>query len=215
VVRCTRRPVDVIGLGDAEYRLSSVVEGFLTVRSLRGVLAASVCLLAVPVALLFQLIVGSGAEIVLHLVGGVGCLLTAFAAFDFEPPRWLPWVGCLSIGAFGATFLLQGISQLLHIDWLTHLAFQILGQQFETWSADVFLVWCSATVLLMSHGKVKLFGISVMALAVSAEIYSYGVRYFGSGAVSPLLKLVLLLPFVWLLLESSKKIPLPQEARKA
>jgi len=215
VVRCSRRPVAVIGLRDAEYRLSSVVEGFLTVRSLRGVLAASVCLLAVPVALLFQLIVGSGAEMVLHLVLGVGFLLTAFAVFDFGPTRWLPWVGCLSIGALGVTFLLQGISQLLHIDWLTYLAFQILGQQFETWSVDVFLVWCSATVLLMSHGKVKLFGISVMAVAVSAEIYSYGVRYFGSGAVSPLLKLVLLLPFVWLLLESSKKIPLPQEAKKA
>jgi hypothetical protein len=217
VVRCGRRPVVMIGLLDAEYRMGTVVEGSLTVRSLRGVLAASVCLLAVPVAFLFQLIVGSGAEIVLHLVGGVGCLLTAFAVFDFEPPRWLPWIGCLSIGAFGATFLLQGISQLLHIDWLTYLAFQILGQQLETWSVDVFLVWCSATVLLMSHGKVKLFGICVMAVAVSAEIYSHVVRYFGSGAggVSPLLKLVLLLPFVWLLLESSKKIPLPEGARKA
>jgi len=187
------------------------------VRSLRGVLAASVCLLAVPVALLFQLIVGSGAELVLHLVLGVGFLLTAFAVFDFVPPRWLPWVGCLSMGALGVTFLLQGISQLLHNDWLTYLAFQILGQKVEAWSGDVFLVWCSATVLLMSRGKAKLFGIGVMALAVGAEIYSYGVRYFGSGAggVSPLLKLVLLLPFVWLLLESSKKIPLPEGARKA
>jgi hypothetical protein len=187
------------------------------VRSRRGVLAASVCLLAVPVALLFQLIVGSGAEMVLHLAGGVGFLLTAFAVFDFKPPRWLPWVGCLSIGAFGITFFLQGISQLLHIDWLTYLAFQILGQRVEALSADVFLVWCSATVLLMSHGKVKLFGIGVMALTVSAEIYSNGVRYFGSGTggVSPLLKLVLLLPFVWLLLESSKKVPLPEGVRKA
>jgi len=197
--------------------LATFVEGSLTVRSRRGVLAASVCLLAVPVALLFQLIVGSGAEMVLHLVGGVGFILTAFAVFDFEPPRWLPWVGCLSIGAFGVTFLLQGISQLMHIDWLTYLAFQILGQQVEALSADVFLVWCSATVLLMSHGKVKLFGICVMALAVGAEIYSNVVRYFGSGAggISPLLKLVLLLPFVWLLLESSKKIPLPEGAKKA
>jgi hypothetical protein len=70
-------------------------------------------------------------------------------------------------------------------------------------------------VLLISRGKVKLFGIGVMALAVGAEIYSYGVRYFGAGGGSPLLKLVLLLPFVWLLLESSKKIPLPEGARKA
>jgi hypothetical protein len=206
----------MIGL-DSEYRLYTVVEGFLTVRSLRGVLAAIVCLLAVPVAFLFQLIVGSGAEMVLHLVLGVGFLLTAFAVFDFEPPRWLPWIGCLSIGVLGATFLLQGISQLLHIDWLTYLAFQILGQRVETLSGDVFLVWCSATVLLISHGKVKLFGIVVMALAVSAEIYSYVVRYFGSGVggVSPLLKLLLLLPFVWLLIESSKRIPPPQGAKKA
>ena len=215
-MRWSRRPVAMIGL-EAEYRLVIVVEGCLTVRSLRGVLAASVCLLAVPAALLFQLIVGSGAEIVLHLVLGIGFLLTAFATFDFAPPRWLPWVGCLSIGALGVTFLLQGISPLLHNSGLTYLAFQVLGQQFETLSGDVFLVWCSAVVLLLSHGKVKLFGIVVMALAVSAEIYSYVVRYFGSGAggVSPLLKLVLLLPFVWLLLESSKKIPLPQGAKKA
>ena len=94
-------------------------------RSLRGVLAASVCLLGVSAALLFQFIVGSGAEIVLHFVLGVGFLLTAFAVFDFGPPRWLPWVGYLSIGALGVTFLLQGISQLLHNDWLTYLAFQI------------------------------------------------------------------------------------------
>jgi hypothetical protein len=187
----------------------------LAVRSPRGVLAASVCLLAVPLALLFQLILGSGAELVIHLVAGVGFLLTAFAVFDFKPPRWLPWVGCLSIGALGATFLLQGISQLVHNDWLTHLAFQVLGQEFEGVSVDVFLVWCGIAVLLISHGKVKIFGICGMALAVGAEIYSSGVRYFGSGAdaVSPLIKLTLLLPFVWLLLESSKKSLLSERGK--
>jgi hypothetical protein len=141
-----------------------------------------VCLLAVPVAFLFQRIVGSGAEIVLHLVLGVGFLLRAFAVFDFGPTRWLPWVGCLSIGALGVTFLLQGISQLLHNDWLTYLAFQILGQQVDTWSGDVFLLWCGATVLLISHRKVKVFGIGVMTLAFSAEIYSKTVQYIGSRA---------------------------------
>jgi hypothetical protein len=48
-------------------------------------------------------------------------------------------VGRLSVDPrFRATFLLQGISQLLHNDWLTYLAFRILGQQFEAWSGDVF-----------------------------------------------------------------------------
>jgi hypothetical protein len=106
---------------------SLLVEGSLAVRSLRGVLAASVCLLAVPIAFLVQLVVGSGAELMLHLVLGVGFLLTAFAVFDFQPPRWLPWVGCLSIGALGATFLLQGISQLLHNDWLSTWRFKSSG----------------------------------------------------------------------------------------
>src|SRR5215212_4655834 len=35
----------------------------------------------------------------------------------------------------------QGISQLLHNESLTYLAFQVLGQQFEGLSADVFLLW--------------------------------------------------------------------------
>ena len=202
---------------DAEHPWAPLWEGSLAVRSRRGVLAASVCLLAVPVALLVQLIVGGGAELMLHLVLGVGFLLTAFAVFDFEPPRWLPWVGCLSSGALAVTFLLQGISQLLHNESLTYLAFQVLGQQFEGLSADAFLLWACAAVFLTGQGKVKVFGICVMGLAVCAEIYSNGVRYFGSGAggVSPLLRLVLLLPFVWLLLEGSKKIPLPETARAA
>src|SRR4029453_6793365 len=104
----------MIGL-DSEYRLYTVVEGFLTVRSPRGGLAAIVCLLAVSVAFLFQLIVGSGAEMVLHLVLGVGFLLTAFAVFDFEPPRWLPWIGCLSFGVLGASILFKGLSRLVHL----------------------------------------------------------------------------------------------------
>jgi hypothetical protein len=45
-VRCSRRPVAVIGLLDAIY-LGGAVEGPLTLRSGRGVLAASGCLLAV------------------------------------------------------------------------------------------------------------------------------------------------------------------------
>ena len=183
-------------------------------RSLRGVVAAGICLLAVPVAFLFQIVVGSGAEIVLHLVLGVGFVLTAFAVFDVEHTRWLTWLGCLSIGGLGTIFLLQGVSQLLDTAWLTYLAFQVLGQQLESWFVDVFVVWCCATVLLVSQGKTKLFGLGVMALAVGAEIYSYGVRYLGPAGAegSPLLKLVLLLPFVWLLLESSKQIPRPERA---
>jgi hypothetical protein len=134
---------------NAEYRLGTLVGGSLNRAIVTRGISCKRVFTGRSGRLRFQLIVGGGAEIVLHLVLGVGFLLTAFAVFDFGPTRWLPWVGCLSIGALGVTFLLQGISQLLHNDWLTYLAFQILWQQVEAWSGDVFLVWCGATVLLM------------------------------------------------------------------
>jgi hypothetical protein len=124
---------------NAEYRLGTLVGGSLNRAIVTRGISCKRVFTGRSGRLRFQLIVGSGAEIVLHLVLGVGFLLRAFAVFDFGPTRWLPWVGCLSIGALGVTFLLQGISQLLHNDWLTYLAFQILWQQVEAWSGDVFL----------------------------------------------------------------------------
>lgn len=145
----------------------------------------------------------------------MGFLFTAFAVFDFSSPRWLPWVGCLSMAALGPHFCCKA-SVSCCSGVATYLAFRILGQQFEAWAVDVFLVWCCAAVLLTSHGKMRLFGIGVMALAVGAEIYSYVVRYSGSGAagVSPLLKLVLLLPFVWLLLKAARRSPFRQAQQR-
>jgi hypothetical protein len=62
-------------------------QGTSSMRSFRGFLAAIVFLLAVPVALLCQILFGSGAGTTIHLVLGAGSVLLSFAVFDFELPR--------------------------------------------------------------------------------------------------------------------------------
>ena len=100
-------------------------------RSLRGFLAASVFLLGLPIAVLSQMFLGVGVETIdsFHFLFGVGFALISFAVFDFRTPRWITWIGCVSAGALAVIFLLQGLSELIQNDSLTHLAFQVLGQR--------------------------------------------------------------------------------------
>src|SRR5918998_3559195 len=73
-------------------------------RSSRGLLGSLVLLLALPIAVLTQVLVGSGSGIAIHLALAVGCVLVSLAAFDFGTPRWLAWVGCVSAIAFAVIF---------------------------------------------------------------------------------------------------------------
>src|SRR5215216_3845928 len=100
----------------------------VSMRSPRGLLAAVVFLLAVPVTLLFQNLFGSGASTAIHLALGAGSVVLAFAVFDFKLPRWINWIGSVSAGALGAIFLLQAVALLIPNDSLNHFAYQVLGQ---------------------------------------------------------------------------------------
>jgi hypothetical protein len=64
-----------------------------------------------------------------------------------------------------------------------------------------------ALLLGDSQGKTRLFGGVAVALVVGFELYRYGLSYLGAEPAG-ILKLALLLPFVWLLLESKKKLEL-------
>ena len=75
-------------------------------RSPRGLLGAIVLLLTFPIAVLTQILLGSGSGVAMHVSLAVGCVLVSFSAFDFETPRWIAWIGCASAGAFAAIFLL-------------------------------------------------------------------------------------------------------------
>lgn len=68
-------------------------------RSPRGPLGAIVLLLALPIAVLTQVLFGSGSGTTIHFALAVGCVLVSFSAFDFETPRWIAWIGCVTTSA--------------------------------------------------------------------------------------------------------------------
>ena len=100
-------------------------------RSIRGLMAAVIVLLTVPVAIGVAVATGGGAEPVIHFGIGAGMLLLAVAAFDFGLPRWVAWYGAATAGAFGAIFVLQGVADAIGEPTLWHFAFYVLGQQPE------------------------------------------------------------------------------------
>jgi hypothetical protein len=176
-------------------------------RSPRGFLAALFFLLAIPLTVLGQRFFGIGAGTIFHLALAAGFALIAFSVFDFKITRWITWIGCVSTSALAVIFLLQGVSALIQNDSLTHLAFQVLGQRLEKWSGDLLIFWFVAMLLIDSQGKTRILGFVVMSIVLCLEIYSYSLSYFGASldAAAPSLKVLYLLPFVWLLFESKKK----------
>jgi hypothetical protein len=174
-------------------------------RSPRGFFAALVLLFGIPIALLGQAMFGIAVEITLHVVFALTAGLVALAVFDFKLPSWITWLGSGSAGTLAAIFLLQGVSRLIPNEALFYFAYQVLGQQLESALVDGLLLWFVALLFGDSQGKTRLFGGAALALAVGSELYRYGLAYLGAEPAG-ILKLTMLLPFVWLLLESKKRI---------
>lgn len=159
-------------------------------------------LLSVPVALLVSRM-GGDAETVLHLTLGAGLIVTAFALSDFRTTRWVSVVGSFGLGSLGAIFVLQGASDLVPGAGLHRLAYGVLGQTPERVLPDLFIVWCVITLVQHSRGGTRRLGACVMTLVAAVEVIDYLMT--GRGGDAPaILKVLFLLPFVWLLLESRK-----------
>ncbi len=173
-------------------------------RSPRGLLGSIVLVLALPVAVLIQVLLGSGSSLTMHVALTVGCALVALSAFDFETPRWASWVGCVTAGAFAAIFLLQALSELIRNDAFSYFALQVLGNWPERVLTTLFIFWLVGVLLSASQGKTRILGFFVMAVVVGVNAYNYVLLYLGEA---PALTAVYLLPFVWLLFESRKKQP--------
>jgi hypothetical protein len=183
-------------------------------RSPRGLLAAVVFLLALPVAVLCQVLFGSGDGVAVHLALALGSVLLSFAVFDFKVPRWISWIGCVSAGALAVIFLSQGVADLLQNDSLAYLAYQVLGQWPEGLLPVLLTLWFVAMLLIDSRGKTRILGFVVMSIVVGFEVCRYTLAYLGTPieAQPRMLTLLMLLPFVWLLIESTKKTYLTQDA---
>jgi hypothetical protein len=174
------------------------------IRSPLGLLAALTFLLGIPISFGWQILFGSGAGTLIHFVLAAGCILLGFCVFDFNLPRWINWIGCAAGLALGSIFLLQAVALLIPNESLHYFAYEVLGQWPEGWLPDVIILWFVAMLVLDSQGKSRIFGVVAVSIAVCFELYSHILR-FGGTSDTGILKLLMLLPFVWLLFESTKK----------
>ena len=177
-------------------------------RSRRGVLGSLVLLLALPIAVLTQVLLGSGSGIAIHVALAVGCVLVSLSAFDFGTPKWLAWVGCVSAGAFAAIFLVQAASSLIGSESFSYFANEVLGFWPEKLLLSLLTFWLVGVLLTASGGRTRILGFVAMAMVVGVEAYVYfGLLYLGTNPFleTAAVKLPYLLPFVWLLFESGKR----------
>lgn len=173
-------------------------------QSPRGFLGSVVLLLALPVAILIQVLLGSGASLTMHVALTVGCVLLSLSAFDFDTPRWVAWIGRVAAGTFAAIFLLQAASELIRNDSFSYFALQVLGSWPERVLITLLALWLVAVSLSASRGNTRILGFAVMAVVVGVEAYNYVLLYLGEPLA---FKVLYLLPFVWLLFESRERVP--------
>ena len=192
-----------IASGATTTTVSQGISG-MRIRSPLGLLAALSFLVGVPISFGCQILFGSGAGTLIHFFLAAGSLLLAFAVFDFKLPRWMNWIGCAAGLALGSIFLLQAVSLLIPNESLHYIAYEVLGQWPEGWLPDVVILWLVAMLVFDSQSKSRIFGIVAVSIAVCSELYSHTLRFLGTSPTATL-KLLLLLPFVWLLFESTKK----------
>jgi hypothetical protein len=177
-------------------------------RSPRGFLGSLVLLLALPIAVLTQILLGSGSAIAIHVALAVGCVLVSLSAFDFGTPKWLAWVGCVSAGPFAVIFLVQAASSLIGSESFSYFANEVLGFWPEKVLLSLITFWLVGVLLSASRGRTRIVGFVVMAVVVCVEAYVYfGLLYLGTNPFleTAVVKLAYLLPFVWLLFESGKR----------
>ncbi len=176
-----------------------------SMRSPRGFWGAILVLAMIPLTLLYQTFFAFGAATVTHWTLAAGATLISLAVFDFDKlPKWLTWIGSLSAAGLAIIFFLQGLSDLVPNEALANLAYEILGRYAESWLVSVFvLVWGGALLILDSVGKTKIFGFVALSLYIIEELSRIGLAFLGT-APNGYMKLLLLLPIVWLLFESMK-----------
>jgi hypothetical protein len=174
-------------------------------RSTRGFIAAATIVLSYPAALAVQFLFGGGAVTFIHFATGTGFVLFAVSIFDFGLPQWVNVIGAAAAGAFGAIFVLQGISDVTSLEGLQYVAYEVLGHHVERLLPDVVYLWFVALLLFASSGKSRILGGVIMLAVVGLEIATLVSVLLGTPMAS--VKILLLLPFVWLLVESAKKSP--------
>ena len=165
-------------------------------------------MLALPIAVMTQVLLGSGSGIAIHLALATGCVLVSLSAFDFGTPRWLAWIGCVSANVFAAIFLVQVASSLIGNAAFSYFANEMLGFWPEKVLLSLLAFWLVGLLLTASRGRTRILGFVALAIVVCVEAYVYfGLFVLGTNPFveTAVVKLPYLLPFVWLLFESGKR----------
>ena len=172
-------------------------------RSRSGFLAALLLFIAFPLAVLCQIVFGAGADTVVHVVGGVGFALLARSFFDFALPRWVVVAGATSAAGMGVIFLLQALSTVLPSEPLHAVAFDLLGDLPEFVLIAGLLAGLFAACLQISRGAMRWLGLLTVLIVAGLQVWRFYAR--SSEIPQPAeLRLLYLLPFVWLLVESRR-----------
>jgi hypothetical protein len=181
------------------------------VTSRRGFLAALVLLLALPLAVLGQVLVAADSETTVHVVGAAGFVLLALAFGDVARPRWVAAAGGAAAGVLAAIFVLQALGTVLPDAPLHDFAFGVLGNHPERLALDTLLACFLALGAVAHRGGTRVVGLLTVGIAVAAEVYSIALLLAGQPADASL-RLRYLLPLVWLLVASRPAWPRPASA---
>ncbi len=150
-------------------------------RSPRGFLTSVALVLALPVAILIQALLGSGASLTMHVALTVGCVPLSLSAFDFETTACKAWVERVASGVFAAIFLLQAASELIRNDSISYFTLQVLGNWSERVLVTLLVFWLVAVLLSVSRGNTRILGFVVMAVVVGVDAYNYVLLYLGQA----------------------------------
>lgn len=139
---------------------------------------------------------------IIHFGVGAGFLLLALAMFDFHVNRAVTVIGAAAAAIFGGTFVLQGISDLVGIEALHYIAFDVLGHALERILPNVVLIWFATLLLTGSEGRSRWLGWLIVPAVIGLEVGAAVGALVGREV--PFLKIHLFLPVIWLFAESVK-----------
>jgi hypothetical protein len=174
-------------------------------RSKLGFAASVAALVTYPAAIAAGMLMGGGAATaVVHFVLGSAFVLLAAAMFDFGLARWVTLLGATAAAVFGGTFLLQGVADLTGIAALHWLAFDVLGQQLERILPDVVYIWFAALLLTGSAGASRMVGWVIVPVLFGLELAIVVGAQIGIDV--PFIRATIFAPYIWLLIESVKRL---------
>lgn len=175
-------------------------------RSTRGLIGAATVLLSYPVAIVATMLLGGdAATLIVHLFMGSGFVMMASSFFDFGLPRWVNVIGAAALGGFGTIFVLQGVADVVHVPAISYVAFDLLGGPVERVLPDVSYIWFAALLLGASQGRSRFVGWAIVPTIIGLEVGALAGIVLGIEI--PVLKFLVLLPTVWLLIESTRQRP--------